>query len=141
MLSSVAGLVSLGITVSQGILDYYEAYRGFQDHVKGLCESIEALGRTLVAILNISSGGNLLSNDILDIVARNVRACQSGIEQLQRKLDKIKMVPSDSTLKSRFTNTKRRTLYPFRESTLIKMREICNELRDDLSLSIDALHM
>jgi hypothetical protein len=140
LVSSVAGLVSLGISVSQGILQYYDAYRSSHSDINTMCESIEALGKTLVAIWTLTKGRHL-SDAILETVATSICSCQAGIEGLQKKLDNVRMVAPDGTWKTLLANTKKKTLYPLRESTLIKMREICSELKDNLSLAIDVLSM
>lgn len=140
VLSGVAGLISLGITVVQGLLDYYKASRSSSDDINRMCESLAALGKTLMAILKLTNGKKL-DNEILGNVASSVRSCQDGIRELQKKLDKVRPVAPDGKLRTLLVNSKKRTLYPFRESTLVKMKEICNDLRGDLGLAVNALNM
>lgn len=44
--SGAAGLISLGLTVSQGVLDYYHSWKDAEDRVTQMYASIEALTKT-----------------------------------------------------------------------------------------------
>ena len=142
VLSGIAGLLSLGITVSKGILAYYNAFRGSQSDINHMCESLEAVCKTLVVISRLIARTQV-NGAILDVVKSSVTSCHEGICALRKKLEKIKASepPDEGKWKVALSNAKKKTLYPFRESTLIRMGEICNELRDNLGLAIDALHM
>ncbi|KAG4432894.1 hypothetical protein IFR05_011612 [Cadophora sp. M221] len=105
-----------------------------------MCESTESLGKTLVAILTMTNGRDL-SGTVLETVTSSIRSCQAGIEDLKKKLDKVKMLAPDGTWKPLAANAKKKATYPFRESTLVKLREICSELKDNLALAIDALQI
>lgn len=68
-------------------------------------------------------------------------SARKGLRTLAKKLDKIRSTQADSTLRTRLENTKRKLLYPFKESTLAKLREICHDLKTNLGLAIDALNV
>lgn len=47
---SVVGIVSLGIQVCQGLLTYYDGWRGYKTDVDSTRESIEDLSSTLTLL-------------------------------------------------------------------------------------------
>ena len=55
----------------QGILKFCDAYRSSHDDIRGMCKSIEALGKALVAILTLMNG-KLISTAILEIIATSI---------------------------------------------------------------------
>jgi hypothetical protein len=138
--SGVAGLISLGVSVCQGILTYYNAFRDFQEDIDQMCVSMENVARTLLAIsLTIRQGH--FDQNIIAMVESSINLCTQGLHTLAKKLNKIRSTQADSTLRTRLENTKRRLLYPFKESTLAKLREICHDLKTNLGLAIDALNV
>ena len=44
--ASAAGLVSLGLTVCSGLLDYYNVWKDQPSDVSDMCESLGALSKT-----------------------------------------------------------------------------------------------
>ncbi|KAF3067912.1 26S proteasome non-ATPase regulatory subunit 10 [Trichoderma lentiforme] len=136
--SGVAGLISLGLSVCKGILTYYNAFRDSQDDIGQMCSSVESVAKTLVAIdLTLQQGQ--FSHDIIVAVETSLKLCKEALETLAKKLDKIRSTRADGSLKTRLENAKRRMFYPFRESTLAKLREICHDLKDNLGLAINVL--
>ncbi|KKP01340.1 ankyrin repeat protein [Trichoderma harzianum] len=79
------------------------------------------------------------SHDIIVAVETSLKLCKEALETLAKKLDKIRSTRADGSLKTRLENAKRRMLYPFKESTLAKLREICHDLKDNLGLAINVL--
>lgn len=71
----------------------------------------------------------------------NITAVQQGFSSLKKKLDKIKAVPKHDTWLEKSKAHFRRTLYPFKESTLVKLKELSQDARNDLMLALDTLQM
>ena len=138
--SSVAGLLSLGIEVCGGLLQYYRSWRGAEDDVARTYVSIDTLAKTLILIKKV-----LEKNDFSTEHAKNVEASiaavQQGIHSLKKKLDKIKVIPKQDTWSENSKAQFRRTLYPFKESTLVKLKELSRDARNDLNLAIETLQM
>ncbi|KAI1413342.1 hypothetical protein F5Y13DRAFT_198613 [Hypoxylon sp. FL1857] len=137
--SSVAGLVSLGITMCQGILAYYNSFKDSRDDINKMCSSVEDVGRILLVIRSTVFQGRF-DKSIIAVVENNINRCQQGLNALAKKLNKIRTQHPDSTFEIRLENAKRRMLYPFKESTLVKLREICDDLKDNLSLALNVLN-
>ena len=86
--ASAAGLVSLGLTVCAGLLDYYEAWTDQYSEVCTMCESLEALGRTF-EFLDQKVRHPLLDRMSVDRVTESIISCAAGVQGLRYKLDKI----------------------------------------------------
>ena len=87
--ASAAGLVSLGLTVSSGLLNYYGAWKDQHSNVSTMCESLEALIRTF-ELLDEKVRHPLLDRKSVDRVTDSIISCAAGVQGLNSKLDKIR---------------------------------------------------
>ncbi|KAK2605992.1 hypothetical protein QQS21_003618 [Conoideocrella luteorostrata] len=138
--SAVAGIISLGITACHGMISYYESVKGHRDDINNMCSSIGSLA----AILKVIQQRLLLGQfdrETVAVVEQNIVQCEQSLTSLDRKVQKICICDPNGTVKSRLLGTKNKALYPFKESTVAKLREVCDDLKDNLCLSINALHI
>lgn len=138
--STSAGLISLGITVCRGLLVYYRSWKDADETVDHMYGSIEALTRTFM-VLERSISSPTLNKDAIRRVNESTESCKQGISALNKKLAKIQLHTSQDGWKERSWARLKGTLYPFKESTLIMLKERCNELRDNLALAVAALQV
>ena len=143
--SSAAGVISLGLTVCHGLLDYYESYKSSGSTVAAMYSQMESLASTL-ALLN-----KVLDRDYAQLdseVARNVEEsidnCRESMEKLEKKLAKIRnLSQADDAggLRQQLGKHVQKAMFPFKESTLVKLKEVAMELRNDLGLVLGVLQM
>ena len=138
--SGAAGIISLGIAVCQGLLQYYGSYKDAESDVADMYESIEALARILQVLLPALDNEGLDRN-VVAVVEKSVLSCQQGIEKLRKKLNKAKVTPLRPGWREKTKIQFQKTLYPFKENTLMKLKAIGSELRDHLSLALDVLQI
>ncbi|KAL8822146.1 MAG: hypothetical protein Q9191_007112 [Dirinaria sp. TL-2023a] len=138
--SSVAGLLSLGIEVCGGLLQYYRSWKSAEEDVARTYVSVDALAKTLLLIKEVVEKNDFSTEHAKNVEA-SVIAVQQAINSLKKKLDKIKLTPKRDTWSEKPKAHLRRTLYPFKESTLVKLRELTQDARDDLDLAINTLQM
>lgn len=138
--SGAAGLISLGITVCQGLLNYYHAWKDAEDQVAHMYASIEGLTETF-RLLESAIESNMLRRETVQKVEGSIRSAERGLESLRKKLDKIRLSPAQPGWRVKSTAQFRRTLFPFKESTLAKLKELGIELRQDLTLALEVLHI
>jgi hypothetical protein len=138
--SGAAGLISLGIALCRGILKYYGSWKDAGSDVCRMYASTEALIKTFI-LLKLSIENKKFGQDVVARVNESIDSCESGIEDLKKRLNKVEKVPLDDRWSGKAKAQFRRTLYPFRESTLVKLKEIVNELRDHLILAMELLQM
>lgn len=87
--ASLAGLVSLGLTVCSGLLDYYSAWKDQHSDISAMCESLENLDRTF-GLLDEKIHQPLLDRRSVDRVTESIVFCAAGVQGLKAKLDKIR---------------------------------------------------
>ena len=87
--ASAAGLVSLGLTVCSGLVEYYSALKDRHSDISTMCESLEALGKTFL-LLEEKVRHPLLDRRSVDRVTESIISCAAGVQGLQSKLDKIR---------------------------------------------------
>ncbi|KAL8993426.1 MAG: hypothetical protein Q9169_006358 [Polycauliona sp. 2 TL-2023] len=139
--ANVAGLIELGLTVCHGIYEYYGAWKNAENDVKRMHAEIESLTKTF-AVLKATLCRSCLNMDIINRIEELVGMCEDGITCLHRKLQKLRATsPTASTLGTKVKAHIQRALYPFRESTLVKLREISRELQEHLLLALNVLQV
>lgn len=138
--STAAGLISLGITACQGLLVYYRSWKDADETVNNMYESIKALAKTFM-VLERSISSPMLNKDAIQRVNESMKSCEQGISALNKKLAKIHVQTNQQSWKGRTWVRLKGTLYPFKESTLVMLKERCNELRDNLNLAVAALQV
>ena len=133
--AGVAGVLSLGISVCNGLIEYYQKYSSRTkniartvDSLKGLCTLLEKLQSTL----NVREAS---AERTADMVRQSILSCLEAIEELRTELRKI----TDAS--SKIVAGIKKLTYPLRESTLAKQYEIVQDVRDALSLAINVLNL
>ena len=138
--STVAGLLSLGITVSQSLLDYYQSWKDAEQNVAKTYVSIEELSRTF-RLLFVATEYKEFNSEVVDQVRESIRSAEGSIHSLKTKLDKVRVFAVQDGWRDKAKAQFRRTLYPFKESTLAKLRELSSETRDNLNLALNLLQI
>lgn len=138
--STVAGLLSLGITVSQSLLDYYQSWKNAEQNVATTYVSIEELSTTFRLLITAVEYKEF-NSELVDQVRESIRSTEGNIHSLKTKLDKVRGVAVQDGWRDKAKAQFRRTLYPFKESTLAKLRELSSETRDNLNLALNVLQI
>jgi ankyrin repeat domain-containing protein 50 len=138
--SASAGLLSLGLTVCNGLLEYYSAWKGAEGDVAKMYLAIQALTKSLILIKSAVDHKEFNRN-IVAQVEESITSTRAGIDSLKKKLDKIRISSPEDGWREKSKVHLGRTLFPFKESTLVKLKEVSNELRDNLSLALNVLQM
>lgn len=137
---NIVGVVSLGLTVCQGLLTWYSSWKDAPADVERMRESIKALN-DIFKFLDTLTKNEKFGSDIRNIVMQSIGSCESGLNRLKSKLDKIKFAPESDNWNERTRAQFRRSLYPFKEGTVEKLMRIANELRNNLTVALQAMQM
>lgn len=121
--STALGAVSLGLQVCETLHRYYNAWASYDEDVARTAASIRNLSRIFTTV-NRTISQNSIPPSHQEVIENSLLQCQESILKLDKTLKKVMVERSlPSNVKDYFTNAKRRLLYPFRESTLAKIRE------------------
>ncbi|KAL8981130.1 MAG: hypothetical protein Q9205_003989 [Flavoplaca limonia] len=139
--ANVAGLIELGLSVCDGLWKYYRSWKDADDDVRKMFAEIESLSKTF-AILQTTLARPSLDPDLVHRINEIVATCEEGILSLNKKLQKIRDTSAKtSKMSTKFKAQIQRALYPFKESTLVKLKEISRELQDHLILALNILQV
>ena len=134
--SNVAGLIDLGFSVCHGLWTYYNTLRDMEQDVKRMFNSVESLTKTFAVLKNTLNRPGFDAS-VVQRIEECVGMCEGGILCLHKKLKKIQTSPqAGSKWHNKVKAHVQRSLYPFKESTLVKLREVGNELQDHLRLAL-----
>ena len=138
---SAVGVISLGIQVCEGLLTYYESWKGCHQDIENTSKSIASLTETLElvsrVVRNRKGQGEPVEQQISSIVVR----CLTGIEALSKELEGFEKYPESADIRSKIKSHMRRLYYPFKESTLAKLRDSVHDVRDDLVPALAVLQV
>ena len=138
--SGVVGILSSGITVCDSLLNYYHSWKDAEEDVSKTYASIEELSKTL-KLVKTTIEYEEFNKQIVDQIRVSVESAENSLNNLEKKLNKVRVVALQNGWKEKAKAQFRRTLYPFKESTLVKLRELSSEARDDLILALNLLQV
>ena len=138
---SAVGVISLGIQVCQGLLAYYDSWKGCHQDIADTLRSVASLDKTLKYLREIVEDqikpGESIEQQIGDIVAQ----CAAGIQALEGELGKFKKYTESADIRAKFNSHLRRLQYPFKEDTLAKLRQSVQDVRDSLVPALGILQI
>jgi DNA repair ATPase RecN len=140
--SALAGLLSLGIQVTQTLFNFYSAYKDQNSdlvHITQNLENLLSIFSTLDKALQTRQP-RVDEQEILQTLDKSVSACVEVIKELQNECQKFQEQPA-TQFKGRIQFTSRRIAYPFRKSTLQKLEEDISDIRENLSLALNVLQV
>jgi hypothetical protein len=136
----VVGIISLGITVTQALVDFYTTARDQKSNTAATAEKLNLLLDLLESLSRQLADRTFRpgERDLLDNVERCINACDEIIRELETENKKFKDCSTHNIAAAARTAT-RRVAYPFRQSTLQKLDEDIDETISHLSLALQVL--
>lgn len=139
--ASVAGLVSLGLTVVQGLHNYYSSYR---DREFNTATTLKKLSHVVSVLTDLESQiKDKCIHDKVDVrdnatIQLYIDDCKVLISELKQTLGRLKETPGGDPM-ARLKLVGRKLAYPFRQSTLLKLEEDIDGLISSLSLAMQTI--
>lgn len=140
---SAVGVISLGLTVCQGLLAYYGPLKAFHEQIDEVAYRMAASDSILKALQHVLTNAHVLFDSetapSAAVAIDSILSCQEGLNKLGRMLEKC----DKTKLASSSVGPKRidRLLYPFRRDTLMALVESMSYLQANLSTSLQLLNM
>ncbi|CCD49686.1 hypothetical protein BofuT4_P093940.1 [Botrytis cinerea T4] len=154
-ISNIAGILSAGIQVCEGLINYYNAWKGSKKENADMIKSIEGL-LTNFALLKAVLQSPAFDKTMATTVESSILDCEDSIAELRDELKKV-MVCKPSVMnvddlvarenhenqgfRDKMSEQGRRILYPFRKSTLMRLQESIEHVRSNLVLAMDILNL
>ncbi|VUC23020.1 unnamed protein product [Clonostachys rosea] len=134
---SVAGLVSLGIQVTQTLVDFYSAYK---DQNSDIAYALRKLSNLIGVLESLRAQTSRMfhvdEKNLLSSIEASVNGCELLIKELQQETEKFQRAGS---IQVAARTAAYRATYPFRRSTLLKLEENIDETVAHLSLALQVL--
>lgn len=139
---SVAGLTTLGVQVTQSLIDFYKTYRSQESELAGITSRLESLVETFQSLEKALSGRIFQADErsLVKSIETSIIGCDESIQELQEECMKFNKTSSTGTIAA-LKVVGRRLTYPFRQSTLQKLDKDIGEIRANLSTALDVLHL
>jgi hypothetical protein len=122
---SAVGIASLGIQICQGLVSYYHDWRSYHEDISAACDKVSGLERTF-ALLKEALDQACLNAEQTAQVRDSLLSCKDSIRGLEKRCAKLQASGQPSSARERAAAVTKRTLYPFKASTLAKVSEAVN---------------
>ena len=142
IVGSVAGVVSLGIQVTQSLVDFYYSYRHRNSELTGITERLEGLAEAFQSLRKALSSRTFQADErsLVKSIETSITTCNELVHELQDEYQKLSN-PSSTGLTAAIKVAGRRVAYPFRQSTLQKIDEDIGEIRANVSYALNILQL
>ena len=144
---TAVGIVSLGLTVCQSLVNYYQSWKSFDADVASTCDLVNQLNIALGLVHETLQSESITGRRAVPQIDAILTKCRDGITQLDKRLGKIKVKGPNQQPQGRgdlarvFEQQRKRLLYPFRQGTLGKLRDVVTELLGVLEPAIVSLNL
>ncbi|RYP19450.1 hypothetical protein DL765_003351 [Monosporascus sp. GIB2] len=136
--ASVAGLLSLGLQITGGIIKYLDAFESRQEELAYVRQQNDALTSTLLSIETASSSFQCQHPEFAAAVMQNIQSCQkelSAVEVLH-----IELADCDtSTWTMRLENKTKKLTYAFHRSKVQQLAQRLQRANEILQLTLTGL--
>ena len=138
---SAVGVVSLGLTVCQGLVEYYEAWRSQDDELSNFLQDCNDLTSTLTQLWNFLERPSSSPSNVVEHVTALVKRLSNRILQLQKILEQCRQTSLPQGISQKLGHTARRALYPFKRATIRSLREAIDDARQTLTAGVQVLQL
>ncbi|KAK1506023.1 hypothetical protein CTAM01_03358 [Colletotrichum tamarilloi] len=130
--ASVAGLLSLGLQITGGIVKYMDAFEGRGEELRNVKQHNDNLGVTLHAMKTVLAGLQGQSPAVVDAVDQNIRSCEDDLRAVEALC--IDLSDRDgSTWTKRLENKKKKVTFAFHRPKLrdleLQLQKACGSLQ------------
>ena len=140
--ASGAGLASFGLQCCKGLANYYSSYKAYNEQIGATHEEIEILTSLFQRLEDLLSQVPVdpAQASYVKQVEGILGLCRGRLQTLQDVLIKCQSITLSNNASARLQRIKSQALFPFKERTLLTLRENVHSLREDLQLALHVLH-
>lgn len=138
--ASAAGLLSLGIQVTQGISKYLDALKGRREDLDAVRRKNDALGHILDSVKSTVSSPQPLDRPHA-AVADCIATCEGELEGLETLVAQLAGCKNAQTWKARLQNQSKKLSYPFKQSKVQQLSQRLDQVNGTLQVALGGLGM
>lgn len=128
-------MTSLGITICQGLLFAYGAWKDVDTDIAKTCRAVEDLTRTLKVLQTYWTSSLLVEADLV-FVQECIEGCNAGLQSLNETLNSIKGAHIPAGPKHKAWLKLQHTIYPFRKDAMTKLQGTVANLESRLDFAL-----
>ncbi|MCJ1429570.1 hypothetical protein MMC29_007485 [Sticta canariensis] len=139
---TAAGLISLGIQVTQELVNFYTAYKSQDSALAGMVKRLEDLSSIFQTLESTLSGRNAQKEEegVIERIGIFIGECDELIHELDEECRKFQRTSSNG-IAAAVRVAGRRATYPFRRTTLQALDDTIGEIRNNLWFALDVLQL
>jgi hypothetical protein len=138
-LGTAVGIASFGIQVCQGLLWYYDAWKGYDSDLSSTYDAIADLSKTLTLLKDtLQQEGH---KERVERVRRCVNSCVDTLRGLEDKRHSLQNYAQPEGLRQKMRSGVQRAWYPFRKETLLALKVSVVNVQERLKLALQGLQL
>jgi ankyrin repeat domain-containing protein 50 len=148
VVAAVAGLISLGIQVTRGLVVFYMTCKDQDESIVKIVCKLENLLKTLGNLDKALQNRQFKADEVdqLETIATAPEDCRDIITELQIELEKLSSTSEKGNttkngIQAAAKRAGRKLAYPFRKSTLQKLDEEISKLRSNVLVALNVLQL
>lgn len=141
VVGSAVGIVSLGLTLCSGLVEYYSAFKHQNAEVDSLLEKLSLLAQTLQAAQPCLQGLRSAHPNTTAQVTLCMDQCSRSISKLQHILQECRSAGSSSNVTEKIRTVFQRARYPFLKETLRSINQETAETQYQLNTALHVLQL
>lgn len=136
---TAVGIASLGIQICQGLLKYYDAWKGHDSDVSSTYDAIADLSKTLALLKGTLQQG--VDNERIERIGTCVKNCEDALWELEDKRRSLQRYGQPEGLRQKMLSELQRSWYPFKKGTLEALKSRVWGVQDRLRFALQALQL
>lgn len=139
---TVVGIVSLGLSLCQGLVDYLGALKCRREEIESAYQQINGLQNSFSVIKAVLPKLRTDYQASGQVVRNHLRLCEDEIKRLTQLLDEFKHHDSPSgSLGVRVQFQAKKLLYPFRQGNIHRLESGVQKLNGILLVALQSLQL
>lgn len=131
---TAVGIISLGLTVCNAIVDYGRAYRAFGEDIQNVKSKAESIGENLEILRDAIEYTRIAQPETAIVLSNKIIRIESALRRLESKINRYGPSVSPESLARK---TFKKTTYPFRKDDFRDLVADLNSVQDDLQVALE----
>lgn len=135
------GVVSLGLTVCEGMISYYSAFKGQYQCLDDLTRKTEGLKGCLSILLRELPSWRASVPNAARQIEDSIDDCKPAISFLESKLANLQQVYGTSLHRGKVRHIAQKALFPMKKGALVEMSATMGSLQQNLEIIISIANL